>query len=400
MGASIKFIIDVLPLSKNITFFKPVEFMEWAITLSLRKDVSKLINVGLSRVAVTSVIDRSLNLVQPVSFESQRDIDLRQRRQLQNEERSGVFESQLDIDLRQRCQLQNEERSGVFESQRDIDLRQRRQLQNEERSGGVSIEVAVGLGSNPEKKALALFINKTVTTFGNVLENRSLIFLPSFTDALINNSTSRLPRDVFLLSVDLSSLVYVPSTTPAVIYDEASLIIYGSSISVGLCAIVLLWLIYNHIQKLKIIQEMQLRTISPRIISENPLRLRRTREKEKYFEAEKKRRIFLPLPTQSFQGGSNGIVTQDFLHVDSHQGIECVDSLQENSSSLASSAAAFTLRSPEQQHLQSLNTLSESSIEPLSETRETATLPRKENAFGRLTRALKERHKAEGELHY
>ena len=138
--------------------------MESAITLSLRKDISKLIDVGLSRVAVTSVIDRSSNLVQPVSFESQRDIDQRQRRQ-----------------------LQYEERSGVFESQRHIDQRQLRQLQNEERSGGVSIEVAVGLGSNPEKKALALFINKTVTTFGHVLVNRSLTLLSSFTDALINN---------------------------------------------------------------------------------------------------------------------------------------------------------------------------------------------------------------------
>jgi hypothetical protein len=371
MDASIKFLIDVLPLSKNITFFKPVEFMESAITLSLRKDISKLIDVGLSRVAVTSVIDRSSNLVQPISFESQRDIDQRQRRQ-----------------------LQNEERSGVFESQRDIDQRQRRQLQNEERSGVVSIEVAVGLGSNPEKKALALFINKTVTTFGNVLENRSLTFLSSFTDALINNSTSRLPRDVFILSVDLSSLVYVPSTTPAIIYDEASLIIYGSSISGGICAIVLLWLIYNHIQKSKLIHEMQLRTISPTIISENPLRLRKRREKERYFEAEKRRSIFLPLPTQSLQGGSI-VVTQDFLHAGSRQGNEKerVDSLQENSSSVA---AAFTLRSPEHQHLQILNTLSLK--EPLSATRETATLPRTENAFGRLTRALKERQKAEGVL--
>lgn len=134
------------------------------------------------------------------------------------------------------------------------------------------------------------------------------------------------------------------------------------------------------------IQELHVRTISPKMMAENPLRLRhkRNREIERQFDAEKKRNIFLQLPAQSLPGdtqqsGERGNLTKEELTLQGQQVNELLvlsaqgSLLDASTSSLVSSTLEKTLDA------------------------QISTPVRKENAFGRLTRELKERQKARGE---
>jgi sugar lactone lactonase YvrE len=263
--AYVKLFVLVLPVSNKTTaslFFKLAEFQEQAITSPLRRDLSKLLDINTMKVVVFSIIDIPTNISQKVSLEKQ------------------VNEVQINRRLVQ---------GNTGES----------------KLAGISIEVAISLGKNPDTKTVNEFINKTISTFVTAVGNRSGSFLPSFSDALVTKTTTKLPLNSFELSIDLSSLGYFPPTKSSISTDTNTLlaIISGSTSAAGLVFIIgcyffcRMWFIAKENKEAL---ERELRLIKPSLI-DNPLR-----SNERKMSEEKKKKIFIPLmPSVPRQHTSN-----------------------------------------------------------------------------------------------
>jgi hypothetical protein len=264
--AYIKFLVLVLPVSNKTTasqFFKPSEFSAKAITSPLRSDLSNLVDIGMSRIVVTSITDMSTNLSLTMPTDSQISQVVSRRRQLQAAAAAAA-------------------RGGGRNSSLET---------------GISVEVAIGLGKSPEAKAVSLLINKTVNILANAVENTSVPFLSSFSSALATKSDSKLPPEVFMLSVDLTSLGYVPAKKGPPPPDMIA-IIAGSS-SAG--ALLLMAACYYGLRVFFVAKEKkeqverELRLQKPKLV-DNPLTQRRMK-----LASEKKRKIFIPLSSDALE---------------------------------------------------------------------------------------------------
>jgi hypothetical protein len=170
---------------------------------------------------------------------------------------------------------------------------------------GISIEIGIGLGKSPEAKAVSLMINKTVIALANANENRTVPFLASFSDALSTKSTSKLPPEVFSLSVDLSSLGYVPAKKGPPPLDLLA-IIAGTSSAGGFLLIVgcyFFWRFYFVTKEKKEQIERELRLSKPMTV--NPLRQRLGGR----LNPEKKKKIFIPLPAHAPEFQNANVMT-------------------------------------------------------------------------------------------
>lgn len=218
----------------------------------------------MSRIVVTSITDMSTNLSQTMPTDKQIDQIVSRRRQLQAAARGGS------------------------------DSNVSRPLET-----GISVEVGIGLGKSPEAKAVTLLINKTVNILANAVENDTVPFLSSFSEALSTKSTSKLAPEVFMLSVDLTSLGYVPAKKGPPPPDMLA-IIAGSS-SAG--AFLLMVACYYGIRAFFVAKEKkeqverELRLYKPRLI-ENPLNQRRLKMGRERRGLEKKKN-FIPLPIEA-----------------------------------------------------------------------------------------------------
>ena len=217
----------------------------------------------MSRIVVTSITDMSTNLSQTMPTDKQIDQIVSRRRQLQAAARGGS------------------------------DSNVSRPLET-----GISVEVGIGLGKSPEAKAVTLLINKTVNILANAVENDTVPFLSSFSEALSTKSTSKLAPKVFMLSVDLTSLGYVPAKKGPPPLDMLA-IIAGSS-SAG--AFLLMVACYYGIRAFFVAKEKkeqverELRLYKPRLV-DNPLNQRRLKMGKDRIE--KKKKIFIPLPIEA-----------------------------------------------------------------------------------------------------
>ena len=218
----------------------------------------------MSRIVVTSITDMSTNLSQTMPTDKQIDQIVSRRRQLQAAARGGS------------------------------DNNVSRPLET-----GISVEVGIGLGKSPEAKAVTLLINKTVNILANAVINDTVPFLSSFSEALSTKSTSKLAPEVFMLSVDLTSLGYVPAKKGPPPPDMLA-IIAGSS-SAG--AFLLMVACYYGIRAFFVAKEKkeqverELRLYKPRLI-ENPLNQRRLKMGRERRGLEKKKN-FIPLPIEA-----------------------------------------------------------------------------------------------------
>jgi hypothetical protein len=263
--AYIKFLVLVLPASNKTTaseFFKPIEFSASAITNPLRRDLSKLVEIGMSRIVVTSITDMSTNLSQTMPTDMQIDQIVSRRRQLQAAARGGS------------------------------DSNVSRPLET-----GISVEVGIGLGKSPEAKAVTLLINKTVNILANAVENDTVPFLSSFSEALSTKSTSKLAPEVFMLSVDLTSLGYVPAKKGPPPPDMLAIIAGSSSAGAFLLMVACYYGIraFFVAKEKKEQMERELRLYKPRLV-ENPLNQRRLKMGRERRGLERKTKIFTPLP--------------------------------------------------------------------------------------------------------
>jgi sugar lactone lactonase YvrE len=199
--------------STSTSFFKLDELLLTSITTSLRRDLSDILKIDLSRIVVLTVKDL-----------------------LTNVQKDGNIEEQVLQRLRQ---LQGGSSSTKSISTPEI---------------GYSLEIGIGLGRKPSTDYIALAINTTAMALNSAMNisqtssSSGSLSLPFVTSALSTQSISKLPSSSFEFSADLSSLIYLsqprtflfPTNSSSSLYDA-----YGVAGSAGVILFIVIIFFYK-----------------------------------------------------------------------------------------------------------------------------------------------------------
>ena len=197
--------------STSTSFFKLDELLLSSMITSLRRDLSDILKIYLSRIVVLAVKDLSTDVLKDGNIEEQ---VLQHLRQLQ-----GASKSKTTPEI------------------------------------GYSLEIGIGIGRKPSAEYIAVAINTTAMALNsamNISQTSSTaagtLSLPFFTTALSTQSISKLPSSSFTVSVDLSRLRYLsqprtflfPTNSSSSLYDA-----YGVAGSAGVILLIVILFFYK-----------------------------------------------------------------------------------------------------------------------------------------------------------
>lgn len=242
------------------------------MTNPIRLDVSRILTVSIGRVVVVSVTDLSTEVMLNAQVEKQIS-DYLGRRMLRRLQGVGSGSS-----------------SGSSGSGSGATIK--KQL-----FPGLSIEVGVGLGRNPDVESVPLILNATANSLKIAMEARGSQFLPLFSASLLTETTTIVSPVSYSKAADLSSLRFVSQYVAPVKGIDIIAIIAGSSSAGGAIAIFLFLTVVRAYFAYRARRQIELRTIKP-VMMDNPLRGRGGRGR---LNKDAKTKIFLPVPEHALE---------------------------------------------------------------------------------------------------
>ena len=242
------------------------------MTNPIRLDVSRILTVSIGRVVVVSVTDLSTEVMLNAQVEKQIS-DYLGRRMLRRLQGGGSGSS-----------------SGSSGSGSGATIK--KQL-----FPGLSIEVGVGLGRNPDVESVPLILNATANSLKIAMEARGSQFLPLFSTSLLTETTTIVSPVSYSIAADLSSLRFVSQYVAPVKGIDIIAIIAGSSSAGGAIAIFLFLTVVRAYFAYRARRQIELRTIKP-VMMDNPLRGRGGRGR---LNKDAKTKIFLPVPEHALE---------------------------------------------------------------------------------------------------